>query len=82
MEMEMDRKHQETLIKILHKALEEESKNSDSKKKDEIYDILIHVRALQIRFRGTYKTDCPLPKPKYSDSELFGFGPGLSHFND
>ena len=23
-----------------------------------------------------------LDPPKYSDSELFGFGPGLSHFND
>ena len=60
MEMEMCRNHQETLIKVLNKALEEESKNSASKKKDEIHDILILVQALQIRFRGSYKTNCKI----------------------
>ena len=69
MEMEMDRNHQETLIKVLHKALEEESKipykrthhnQTHSKKKGEILEILRLSQALKIRFRGSYKTDCKI----------------------
>jgi len=60
MEMEMNRNHQETLIKVLHKALEEESKIPYSKKKGEILDILRLSQALQIRFRGSYKTNCKI----------------------
>tara|TARA_S200002703_G_C3704122_1_gene216282 strand:- start:384 stop:569 length:186 start_codon:yes stop_codon:yes gene_type:complete len=60
MEMKLCRNHQETLIKILNKSLEEESKIPYSKKKGEILDILRLAQALQIRFRGSYKTDCKI----------------------
>jgi hydrogenase maturation factor HypF (carbamoyltransferase family) len=57
MEMQLAKKYQETLIKVLNKALEEESKIPYSKKKGEILDILRLSQALQIRFRGSYKTN-------------------------
>ena len=38
----------------------EESKIPYSKKKGEILDILRLAQALQIRFRGSYKTDCKI----------------------
>lgn len=60
MEMKLCRNHQETLIKILNKSLEEESKIPYSKKKGEILDILRLAQSLQIRFRGSYKTDCKI----------------------
>ena len=55
--MQLAKKHQETLIKVLNKALEEESKIPYSKKKGEILDILRLSQALQIRFRGSYKNN-------------------------
>ena len=55
--MQLAKKYQETLIKVLNKALEEESKIPYSKKKGEILDILRLSQALQIRFRGSYKTN-------------------------
>ena len=55
--MQLAKKHQETLIKVLNKALKEESKIPYSKKKGEILDILRLSQALQIRFRGSYKTN-------------------------
>jgi len=60
MEMQLQKSHQERLIKVLHQALEEESKIPYSKKKGEILDILRLTQALQIRFRGSYKTDCKI----------------------
>jgi hydrogenase maturation factor HypF (carbamoyltransferase family) len=57
MEMQLAKKYQETLIEVLNKALEEQSKIPYSKKKGEILDILRLSQALQIRFRGSYKTN-------------------------
>ena len=55
--MQLAKKYQERLIKVLNKALEEESEIPYSKKKGEILDILRLSQALQIRFRGSYKTN-------------------------